>query len=222
MRPTRLALVLVLASSLCACGGKDTHGDLPKAGVECSSLSPSPAVVTDLDGTMTLSDAEFVTQVVDATYVPVPQPDAAALITGLYDRGYLVLYLTARPETLALSDGTSARDATAKWLKDEGFPMDTKRTALVLAPDAVATGDPPVAYKLGALQQYQAQGWEFDNAYGNATTDTSAYLQAGIPAEDIYIIGDNTGDQGTTPVTGDGWTDHLATVVTPTGRICDF
>jgi phosphatidate phosphatase PAH1 len=219
----RVSLVVLVALSLGACGGgKDSHGDLPPAGVECSTLSPVPAIVTDIDGTLTLSDAEFVTQVVDATYVPVAQPDAAALITELYDRGYLILYLTARPETLALSDGTSARDATEKWLEDEGFPMDSKRTALVLSPDAVATGDPTIAYKLGAVQEYQAEGWQFDYGYGNATTDASAYLQAGIPAEDVYLVGSNTGDQGTATVSGDGWTDHLATVVTPMPRVCDF
>ena len=217
----RFIPILVLATLLHACGGKDSHGDLPPAGVECASLSPSPAVVTDIDGTLTLSDAEFLTEFVDPTYVPLAWADAATLMVELYDRGYLILYLTARPANLSMSDGESVRDATERWLEDLGFPLDSRRTEVVLAPDSTS-GDATTAYKLGALQEHQAAGWQFDYAYGNATTDIDAYLQAGIPPTGVYIIGENSGEQGTTPVTGDGWTDHLATVVTPTGRICDF
>jgi phosphatidate phosphatase PAH1 len=218
----RLALFVLITSLLAACTSKnDTHGDLPPAGVDCASLTPTPAIVADIDGTLTLSDAEFLTQFVDPTYVPVPQPDAVTLIAELYDRGYMILYLTARPENLSLSDGTTVREATVAWLESEGFPLDPDRTEVVLAPDSTSGSD-TTAYKLGSLQEHQAAGWEFDYAYGNATTDIDAYLQAGIPPADVYIVGANSGEQGTAPVTGDGWTDHLATVITPTGRICDF
>jgi phosphatidate phosphatase PAH1 len=216
-----LAPIVLLASLLGACGGKDSHGDLPPADVECSTLAPAPAVVTDIDGTLTLSDAEFLQEFVDATYVPVAWPDAVTLIRELYDRGYLILYLTARPETLAMSSGKSVRDATVDWLKGQGFPLDSKRTEVVLAPDSTS-GAATTAYKLGVLQERQAAGWRLDLAYGNATTDIDAYLQAGIPPEDVFIIGENSGEQGTAPVAGDGWTDHLATVVAPTPRVCDF
>ena len=50
-----------------------------------------------------------------------------------------------------------------------------------------------------------------DFAYGNATTDIYAYLNAGIAADVTWIIGDHAGEMGTHAVTG-AWTARVGEV----------
>jgi phosphatidate phosphatase PAH1 len=213
--------LLLIVAALPACG--DDEDTLPPAGVACASLDPTPAIVTDIDETLTLSDMEFLQQVIQPEYVPRMRTDALALIQELYRRGYHVVYLTARSEDLELVDGTMAREATVSWLTDQGFPMNAERTRVDLSPVS-HTGDDAgtAAYKRDTIEAYQTQGWEFVYAFGNATTDASAYVEAGIPLAQIYMIGELAGDQGTVAVAGEGWTDVLATEITPLPRICDF
>lgn len=214
---TAFALGAILSAAAC---GDDDSG-LPPAGVDCADLSPAPAIVTDIDETLTLSDEEFLQQVLEPDYVPEAREGSVALVKGYYERGYRILYLTARAETLELMDGTPAREATEQWLQDLGFPLNPDRTRVVLAPDSVS-GAETAAYKQGALEGLEAEGWDFAYAYGNATTDIDAYLGAGIPAADVFIIGEYAGQMGTVAIAGEAWTDHIATQLDPTGRICDF
>ncbi len=212
-------LLLGMLAALPACG--DDDGGLPKAGVDCDDLSPMPAVISDIDETLTTSDNEFLMQVMDAEYVPASRPGSVELMQGFYERGYLILYLTARYETLELLDGSSAREATESWLLDEGYPVDPDRTRVVLAADS-NSGDETIAYKRGALEDLMAEGWDFEYAFGNADTDIAAYAEAGIPLDVTYIIGDHAGEEGTVAVAGEGWTDTIATLLDPVGRTCDF
>src|SRR5690349_11653328 len=55
-----------------------------------------PAIVTDIDETLTLSDEEFLMQLMDGNYDPVEREGGAALIGGYADLGYRIMYLTAR------------------------------------------------------------------------------------------------------------------------------
>jgi phosphatidate phosphatase PAH1 len=217
-----LALGLGLGLGSTGCDPKDDD-DLPKAGVACSSLSPSPAIVTDIDETLTTSDEEFIQQMLEPDYVPAMRPGSLELVKALYKRGYLVMYLTARAETLELMDGTSGREATEGWLVDMGFPMDPDRTEVVLAPSSlVGDEEGTAAYKRDAILDRVAAGWTFDFAFGNATTDASGYLEAGIPPDQIYMIGDHAGYQGTVAVQGEGWTTLIETELAPLPRVCDF
>ena len=50
-----------------------------------------------------------------------------------------------------------------------------------------------------------------DAAYGNASTDLTAYLGAGLPADALWIIGPHGGEQGTHAVAGD-WAPRAAAV----------
>jgi phosphatidate phosphatase PAH1 len=48
-------------------------------------------------------------------------------------------------------------------------------------------------------------------AYGNASTDISAYADAGIPKERTFIIGPHAGEGGTVAIQG-SYENHLSTV----------
>lgn len=106
-------------------------------------------------------------------------------------------------------------------MRDLGFPMDAARTRVVLA-EETNTGDATVAYKRGAVEAAMADGWDFQYAFGNASTDIQGYAEAGIDVDRTYIIGRNTGDGSTVPVAGEAWTDVITDLLDPQGRVCDF
>ena len=214
-------VLLGLLVWLPALGCGDDDSGLPPAGVDCADLSPQPAIVTDIDETLTTSDEEFIQQVLEPDYVPAHREGSVALIRGFYERGYLVLYLTARSEALELMDGTSAREATEAWLNQLGFPMDPDRTRLILSEEATS-GDETAAYKRDALLGLEAEGWDFEYAFGNAVTDIQGYAAAGIPADHTYIIGEEAADATAVGVQGEGWTTTIEEVLDPQGRVCDF
>jgi hypothetical protein len=167
-----------------------------------------PAIVTDIDETLTLSDEEFSMQIQDGTYDPVEREGGAELIGAYADLGYRILYLTARAETITLEGtGETAREATERWLEEHGYPIDPATTALVLSP-SLTIGDATQMYKAGALMEYQAMSWRFDYAYGNATTDIGAYEDAGIDKAATFIIGEQAGVEGTVAIEGEGWVEH--------------
>lgn len=167
-----------------------------------------PAIVTDIDETLTLSDEEFSMQIQDGTYDPIERDGGADLIGAYADLGYRVLYLTARSETIMLEGtGETAREATERWLQEHGYPTDPATTAVVLAP-SLTIGDATQMYKAEALMEYQAMSWRFDYAYGNATTDIGAYEDAQIDKDATFIIGEEAGADGTVAIEGEGWVEH--------------
>jgi len=179
-----------------------------------------PAIVTDIDETLTLSDAEFIMQIGDGNYDPIEREGGAALIGAYADLGYHVMYLTARSEQIMVEvTNETAREATLRWLEEHGYPLGPDDTSLVLAP-MFLTGDDVVAYKAGAIMEQQAAGLRFDYAYGNATTDIQGYAQAGIPLETTFIIGENAGVDGTVAVEGEGWVEHASEHLPGVPAVC--
>ena len=155
-------------------------------------------IVTDIDGTLTLSDDELTMQLADPTYVPQAYTDAQAMTQAWIDKGYRVVYLTSRPHPL--------RSLTRPWLDAFGFPFGPLSTA----PELVFGGT-AADYKEAFVDRMQDDlGWDVVAAYGNAGSDIDGYEAAGIPKDRTFIIGPNAGDDGTVAVTGDGWTDHIA------------
>ncbi len=158
--------------------------------------------VTDIDGTLTASDAELFRQVLDGSHVPVAYPDAVALTTAHAERGHAVVYLTGRPYLLS----QKSRD----WLSDLGFASGLLRntdSTSELLPTESGVGN----FKKAFLTRLLDAGYLIDLAYGNASTDIYAYLGAGVPASDVWIIGSNAGEQGTHGVV-DSWTARVAEV----------
>lgn len=180
-----------------------------------------PAIVTDIDATLTLSDVEFIMQIGDGNYDPIEREGAAQLIEAYAQRGYFVLYLTARSEqiTIQVTDET-AREATTRWLEEHGFPLAPGDTELVLAP-MLLLGEDVQAYKAQALMERQAAGLRWDYAYGNATTDIGAYAEAGIPVSATFIIDEHAGEEGTVAVEGEGWALHAGTHLPGVPTVCE-
>ena len=137
----------------------------------------------------------------DPTYDPKMRAGGPDLFNGYAERGYWVLYVTARPSTVTLAGtGETTEQATRRWLTDHGFPLGD-RTRLTLAPQFL-TGEPVRMYKAGALQDLAAEGFTFDEAYGNAVklqqVFTSLLLNArdAIPDGGRITVATSTADDG--------------------------
>jgi len=183
------------------------YGVLEGAG-ECADhgVFPWPAgtqvVVSDIDGTLTLSDAELSAELNDPDHVQQARPGAVELTTTWRGKGYGVVYLTARTHNL--------RSITRPWLDDQGFAYGPVSTAPELVIGGSATD-----YKAGFLARLEEElQWEIVAVYGNAGSDIDAYAERGIPLDRTFIIGENAGEGGTTPIEG-GWEDHIAEFVLP-------
>jgi phosphatidate phosphatase PAH1 len=144
--------------------------------------------VTDIDATLTTSDAAVFQQIFDGSHVPSAYPDANRLIAAHATRGHVVMYLTGRPYWLA--------EPSRAWLALLQFPRGPLRVAdsnTDIMPTEASVGE----YKLARLKALVDAGYILDVAYGNASTDIYAYLGAGIAADQVWIIGSHGGEQGT-------------------------
>ncbi len=126
-------------------------------------------VVSDVDGTLTESEnAEFTAILGGAS--PGINPNAPEAIWALADRGYLIFYVSARPDWL------SAR--THEWVAERGLPpglVHTTNTGLG------GTGSTAVAFKTTELAEIGDRiGHPVDVAIGNKDSDAEVYLNAGI------------------------------------------
>lgn len=166
--------------------------------------------VTDIDGTLTTSDEELVTDVITdlfqpilaGTDVPDAYPGAAALTNALVGRGHVLVFLTGRPYWLT--------GKTRDWLAAGGFALGPLHVTDSNA-EAIPATDGVGAFKRAYLQSLVAAGFLLDEAYGNAATDVYAYAGAGIPPAATWIIGPNAGSGGTVPVTG-SWEARAAAI----------
>lgn len=142
----------------------------------------TPAVLFDIDGTLTTSDMEMVEQVLgdllDLNYVPRMYPDANKVAAQFAKDGYEIVYLTARPNWLTR--------ASRQWLAKKGFPLGIVLTY----PDWWSVfGEALSDFKRDTILALEDAGASFAYAFGNASTDQTAYEEAGI--ETIYMVGQN-------------------------------
>ena len=170
------------------------------------------AVMFDIDGTLTTSDAEFATQIVNPKHDPAMRPDANKLAQGYAALGYKVMYVTARGSGLSLSDGTSATDATNAWLAGHGFPQ--LKNTVFLASGIGLTGTAATSYKTDVMNTLKKQGYVLSYAYGNSTTDIDAYRNVNIANDHIFLVGsasDQASSYGVEPLPDkDAYTNHYA------------
>ena len=188
------------------------HGDQSEVEAKAWVLGEqTPAVIFDLDGTITTSDLQLSGDVVVYTVgsssellfelagSPLSrsqwlfglerlthEPDAYA---GAFDlahyyaeQGYLPIYLTGRPYHF---------DAITRAWMDEHLPagpLFMTQDVEDSMPDRVA------AYKTRHIDALEALGVDVAAAYGNAETDICAYAQAGLSMERAYIIGEFAGE----------------------------
>ncbi|MCC6623015.1 MAG: hypothetical protein IT385_17280 [Deltaproteobacteria bacterium] len=178
-------------------------GDLTMAAFDLIVVEPgTQAIVTDIDGTLTTGDEELILELImeffNETYVQHPYPDADRMLELWESKGYLIVYITGRPDPL--------RPMTERWVEPRfpPGPMHLTDTNTQAIPKDENVG----TYKKEFVQYLQAQGLDIVAAYGNATTDIYAYEQAGIPKATTFIIGNHRGEAETQPLQG-GYTDHL-------------
>ncbi len=136
--------------------------------------------VTDVDGTLTESENAAFTALL-AGPPPAANPGGPEVIRALVDRGYEVMYLTARPEWL--EPGTHA------WLRLRGFPNGIVHTTLGLTG---ALGAAAETFKTDELRALRTRfGMAPDVGIGNTDSDVAAYTGTMVPARYYYRF---TGD----------------------------
>ena len=158
----------------------------------------SKVVVTDIDGTLTLDDGQILSQVANINYVPQMMGAADQLMKAWANKSYPIIYLTARIHVL--------RAESRLWLDDLGFPTGPLITANGGKNDDV--------YKTLWLDRLvHTFGWNIVAAYGNASTDITAYQNAGIAKDHTFIVGPMAGNGGTVAIANNDFTQHIQTFV---------
>lgn len=152
-------------------------------------------VVFDIDGTLTINNAQFedeyALEMFEAGYTPKAFAGAAALTREWASKGYVTVYLTGRPH--------STMDITRSWLDQENFaagPVHVTETLEEALPFNEGVGD----YKTAFLQSLVALGYTVDYAYGNEPTDVYAYENIGMPLNHVFTIGSKAGTDGSTAI----------------------
>lgn len=180
-----IGVLLLIGCSSCA--------RLPAAPVPNASTAQSRAVVFDIDGTLT-PDVNSIFSV---------RPDAARAVQAFADRGYKIVYLSAR---VKLFQGN-----IPGWLKDNGFPDGT-----VHVQESEEDEKDHAKFKTRKLREYRARGWAIEYAYGDSTTDFVAYANVGIPKERVFALqraSDTTCQPGVWNECLKGWNGHINSIL---------
>lgn len=162
------------------------------------------AMLTDIDATLTTADSEMMFQMFnDLSHIPPKIEDSDAMCLGWDEKGYLMLYLTARPHDYS--------SWTRTWLREEGYPFGPVQTA-----PGLVNGSSAAAYKGDFVSRILDEvGWEIHFGFGNAESDVDGYTAGGLPAELIYTVGDaaKEGGYGGSNPLPDSYTDFISTVL---------
>jgi phosphatidate phosphatase PAH1 len=130
-------------------------------------------IVSDVDGTLTASENEYPKSLVLGGDVAA-QPGAAAALMSLAQRDYTIVYVTAR--------GDRFTQDTRDWFAAKGFPRGPTRmpTSIITMP-----GEDTVEFKRAAIESLA--GFDVKAGIGNRASDITAYTEAGLPADRIFI-----------------------------------
>ncbi|MFO0643989.1 MAG: phosphatidylinositol transfer protein [Polyangiaceae bacterium] len=134
-------------------------------------------VVSDVDGTLTTAEAIEVAAFLRGVTSPV-RVDAARALGLLAERGYVPVYLTARPEWLV--------DRTRTFLSEHGFPKGIVRTK---DDKSGAIGPSAAEFKKRELELLRAGGLEVAFGFGNRSTDVDAYAAYVSEPTHRYFVG---------------------------------
>jgi hypothetical protein len=160
-------------------------------------------IVTDIDGTLTLDDQELFNQIADGSYVPQENGSAQRLLSLWSDKGYEIVYLTARPHEF--------RAESRKWLDDLGYPAGP-----MISANNLVFGQSAREYKGAWIRRLtQDFGWNVVAAYGNADSDIQAYEDGGIPKDITFIVGPEAGSFETQAILDNDFSAHIEEFVEP-------
>lgn len=178
-------VILLLVLLITSCSLKPTP-------VQLAAKKSNHAVVFDIDGTLTPQNISIFTA-----------RNHAADVVRLYaDKGYKIIYLSARNRFFQFN--------IPDFLKDNGFPRGS-----VHVPQSAADRDDFSAFKQAVLQRYLIKGWKLEAAYGDSTTDFTAYADAGINKNNIYAlkrVGEKTCQPGPWAKCLDSWSEQMSVV----------
>lgn len=144
-------------------------------GAGCKPLPPppppppddaAPVVVFDIDGTLT-----------DDELTETPHPGATQAVNAYVEKGYDVVYVTARWDLIL-------RGSTESWLADNGFPDEE----LYMAPSLLVTEESRVEFKTDTLTDIEAAKDQVVYAYGDSSSDFDAYANVGVPASKVFAL----------------------------------
>lgn len=133
-------------------------------------------VVSDLDGTLTTQEPDGSWAEVDPASA-VARTNAAAVLLAYQSKGYHVVILTSRPETLDVD--------TRSWLHSHGFPRGIVRFSQC---SGGSTSAGCAAYKPSVLASLLVQGLMVGPAYGEHLLDRDTYLDAGLDLASIRLV----------------------------------
>lgn len=133
--------------------------------------------VADLDGTLTISETEAWAEVTTGL-PPHANPGAAEALQSLVNRGFTLMYLTARPGWLV--------PRTHEWLALRNFPQGIVRTSLHKLPLVGEYASDFKSQEFAMLKE--ATGLVPEIGFGNTGTDVATYQAAGIPSESAYFF----------------------------------
>lgn len=153
-----------------------------------------PIVISDIDGTITKSDAlGHVLAMIGRDWT---HPGVGKLFTDIQNNGYHVMYLTAR--------SVGQADSTRSYLKgisQEGYKLPDG--PVILSPDRTMAAlkrevvlKKPEVFKMACLNDIQnlyadIEGTPFYAGFGNRITDGLSYRSVGIPSSRIFTINPN-------------------------------
>jgi phosphatidate phosphatase PAH1 len=188
-------------------------GDLTVAHGYITVVKPNKkAVIFDIDGTITTSDSQVMTDW--ANFSPADMYSYADLtVKYYYEKGFQIVMVTGRPYWLA----SNSRD----WLENLGFPFHSIR--FTSNTGTTVSGEETQAYKTDYLNDLITRcQLNIIRAYGNADTDIAAYNEVGIPKSETFIIGENAGLENTQPIDCEecGYQDHYNNLIIPENIIC--
>jgi len=126
----------------------------------------APVVVFDIDGTLT-----------DDELSETPHEGAADAVHAYLDKGYDVVYVTARWDLVF-------RASTESWLADNGFPEEE----LYMAPSLLVTDQSRIDFKTETLTDIEADKAQVTYAYGDSSTDFVAYANIGVSASKVFAL----------------------------------
>jgi phosphatidate phosphatase PAH1 len=120
--------------------------------------------VFDIDGTLTPHPVE----------VWKVRPNAAKVIQLYSDKGYKIIYLSARLPVKVL---------TSTWLKKKGLSE-----GIGCFSETVLMDDQVEEFKISKLKTFKDMGWQLSFAYGDSSTDFAAYAAASIPSTNVFAL----------------------------------
>jgi hypothetical protein len=150
-------------------------------------------LVSDIDGTLTSSENAFPFSTVLSTSVGM-QPGASAALARAAAAGITPIFVTSR--------GDLYTQSTRSWLDTHGFPRAPMHMSV---PAITLPGKASIDYKRAVISPF-VERFDIAAAIGNRASDVTAYTEAGVAPDRIWIKLPEFADELTAPLS-----NHQAT-----------